>query len=215
MSTIPMVHANGQSAGEIEFSDELMCRGASRQLVREAVTMHRANQRAGTANTKSKSQIRCSNKKPWRQKGTGRARAGYRSSPVWRGGGVAFGPKPRSYRKKMTRKAARKAFALAVAERVDQGAVIVVDRLEIDQPKTKALAGQLKSMGMPRRGLVVVAAMDQNLALASRNLPDIDVVTVAALSTYDVMRHARMLLTRDALTLVEERMRKAAGKGET
>jgi len=208
MSSIPVFTMGGEPAGEVEFSDALVEGGAGRQVLQDALVAYRANQRAGTASSKSKSEVAGSNKKPWKQKGTGRARAGYRQSPVWRGGSVAFGPRPRSYRKQMNRKASRLAFRMALREQLQGGGIQVIDEVKIEAPRTGHVAAILKSLGVTGKVLLVVDTMDMNLALASRNLADAEVVEAKDLHTYQLVRYPRILITRDGLAALEARLKK-------
>lgn len=211
MSSIPAYNLTGSEAGTVDLADNLLCRSRNRQLIQDAVTAYRANQRAGTAATKTKSTVIGTNKKPWKQKGSGNARAGYRQSPIWRGGGVAFGPHPRSYRKQMTKKAARKAFAFALTEQVDAGTIKVVDDVKLDSPKTKPFADILKGLGADGPTLFVTASIDDNLGLASRNIPFVEITEVKDLNTFQLVRYARIIMTRDALPGLEERLQKRLG----
>lgn len=213
MSEIPAYTQTGADAGRAELADALLCRRRSRQLIQEAITAHRANQRAGTASTKTKSQVRGSGKKPWRQKGTGNARAGYRQSPVWRGGGTAFGPAPRSYRIDLPKKAARLAFAQAFTEQVDAGVMKVVEELTLESPKTKTLAGILTALGAAGPTLLVVKAVDRNLTLASRNIPTLEVAEAKDINTYQLVRYPNIILSREALAVVEQRLQSRVGNG--
>jgi large subunit ribosomal protein L4 len=211
MTALKIVNVKGESVGELALADGWPGAGRGEQAVADAVTAILANRRAGTAATKGKGTVAGSNKKPWRQKGTGRARAGYRQSPVWRGGGVVFGPKPRSYATGLNKKTARVAFGRALADRAASGAVTVLEALSLDQPKTRAMAAILKAVKADRGALVVIEAADRNVALAARNLPGVEVATADALNTYQVLRHRSILVTRAALERIERRL---AGKKE-
>ena len=157
------------------------------QAVKDAVTAYRNALRAGTACTKGKGEVAGSNKKPWKQKGTGHARAGFRQSPVWRGGGVAHGPKPRSYEQKLNKKVWALAFARALSDRIVAGDVIVVDKFEFEAPKTKLMAKLLKDLGVERSACIVQKEVDDTVLLVTSNLPKIDYSTAAALDVYTVM----------------------------
>jgi large subunit ribosomal protein L4 len=211
MSSIPVYTLTGGEAGNVEVADGLLCRNGNRQLIQDAITAYRANQRAGTAATKTKSTVIGTNKKPWKQKGSGNARAGYRQSPIWRGGGVAFGPHPRSYRKQMTKKASRLAFAMALTEQIDSGALTVVDDINLDSPKTKPFAEILNGLGAQGATLLVVADIDDNLGMASRNIPFVEVAQVKDLNTFQLVRYPRIIMTRDALPGLEERLQRRTG----
>ena len=163
------------------------------QAVKDAVTAIRNALRAGTACTKSKGEVAGSNKKPWKQKGAGRARAGFRQSPVWRGGGVAHGPKPRSYEQKINKKVMKLAFARVVSEKLAAGDVIVVDKFEFEAPKTKLMAAFLKTLGVDRTAVVVQKDVDDTVVLVTSNLPSIDYSTAQALDVYTVLANRKLV----------------------
>jgi large subunit ribosomal protein L4 len=205
MTALKIVNVKGESVGEFTLGEGWQAGGGD-QTVSDAVTALRANSRAGTASTRGKGAVAGSNKKPWRQKGTGRARAGYRQSPVWRGGGVVFGPKPRSYAKGLNKKTARVALVRALAGKVAAGQVTVLDGLPLEQPKTREMAGILKSLKVSRGALVVIEAANRTISLAARNLPGIEVVTADALNTYQVLRYPAVLVTRAAMERLGRRI---------
>jgi len=214
MSKLPLANMQGERLGEVEVADDLLVLNRGAQAVHEAVTAQRAAARAGTASTKTKGTAAGSGKKPWRQKGTGRARAGYRRSPLWRGGGVAFGPKPRDYAKAVPKKMARLAFRRAFSEKVAAGEVTILDQLAVPEPKTRIVAGLLKKLGAADGALLVVDAVDANLARASRNLAALSVCEARNVSTYDLLRHARVLITKPGLGEMEKRLRAPVRRGE-
>ena len=214
MSTISVYDMSGAETGTVDLSGAVRDTAGRRQVIHEAVVAYLANQRSGSANTRNKNRITASNAKPWRQKGSGRARAGYRSSPVWRGGGVAFGPKPRSYRKQMNRKTARLAFALAFSERLQADGIVVLDELSISEPKTKHVAGLLKALKIEGPALLVVDKADANLALATRNLPKVELTTAREMNTYQAVRYTRVVITQAALREIEERVRPEEAKAQ-
>src|SRR5438876_482559 len=162
----------GKDQGEVEVKFPLIENGKGTQAVHDAVVAYLANQRMGTACTKNAGEVAGTNKKPWRQKGTGRARAGSFQSPLWRGGGVVFGPKPRDFGKKVTKATKQLALRKALSERLRAGDVVVVDDHRLESPKTKAFGGLLNALQMEGTTLVVASARDRNLSLASRNVPD-------------------------------------------
>jgi len=211
MSSIPVFSSTGQAAGEVELADALIARTKNRQVVLDAVTAYRANQRMGAGATKTRSEVRGGGRKPWKQKGSGNARAGTRRSPIWRGGGVALGPRPRDFGKKMTRKAGRAAFRQAVAERIEQGAVRVVEDFTIVEPKTKALAGLLQAQGLAGKILVVVDRVDRNLYLAGRNLADAEVAAAKDLNTYQVLRYPNIVISKAGFDALQARLQPKAG----
>ena len=197
MATIKMYGRDGRDSGEVEVADDMLILDRGEQAVRDAVVARNASLRAGTASTLRKGEVAGSNKKPWKQKGTGRARAGYRQSPVWRGGGVAFGPHPRDFSIKVNKKVVRLAFRRALSERIAAGAVKLVDDLSLAAPKTKELRGVLEALGAPS-ALIVVPAWDDNLLLSARNLQGVEVTTVRNCSVYQVLRYPSIVMTRAA-----------------
>ena len=199
----------GQSQGELEVKFALIENGKGTQAVHDAVVAYLANQRMGTACTKNVGEVAGTNKKPWRQKGTGRARAGSFRSPLWRGGGVVFGPKPRDFGKKVSKSTKQLALRKALSERLKSGDVVVVEDLILDSPKTKAFVGVLNALQMEGTTLVVASGQDRNLSLASRNVPQVELATSDSLNTYQVLRFAKLLFTRSAFEKVEQRL---AGK---
>jgi large subunit ribosomal protein L4 len=206
MSKLKVYDMKGAAVGDHEMADSLLELGKGGQAAHDAVVAYRAGRRAGTASTLSKGEVAGSNAKPWRQKGTGRARAGYRQSPVWRGGAVAFGPRPRSYEKKVNRKAARLAFKRAFSERVAAGQVKVLDQFDLAEPKTKAFASVLKSLDVAGPVLFVVETIDKKLALASRNIPDVEVVRAKDVNVYQLARYPLIVVCREGLGTLEERL---------
>lgn len=197
MATIKMYGRDGRDSGEVEVADDMLILDRGEQAVRDAVVARNASLRAGTASTLRKGEVAGSNKKPWKQKGTGRARAGYRQSPVWRGGGVAFGPHPRDFSIKVNKKVVRLAFRRALSERIAAGAVKLVEDLSLAAPKTKELRGVLEALGAPS-ALIVVPAWDDNLLLSARNLQGVEVTTVRNCSVYQVLRYPAIVMTRAA-----------------
>lgn len=195
----------GNAQGECEVGFALVEDGHGTQAVHDVVVAHQAAQRMGTACTKTMGEVRGTGKKPWRQKGTGRARAGSFASPLWRGGGVTFGPKPRDFSKKVNRKTRQLALRKALSERLKAGEVTVVDDIRLETPKTKEILALLKALEVAGTA-ILVARDDKNLRLASRNVQDVDVTTGEALNTYEVLRYDRIIITRDALAAVAKRL---------
>lgn len=196
----------GKGVGELELSDELFVAEKGSQATFEAVVATRAAARAGTASTKTKGEVKATGAKPWKQKGLGRARAGYRSSPVWRGGGVAFGPKPRSYAKKQNKRVARLAFANAFSSAVAEGAVKVIDELKLEAPKTKEFAGILKNLEIARGALFVTADKNDNAVLAARNISRVEVTTADLVSTYELVKFPQIVITQAAAEKLAARL---------
>ncbi len=211
MSKLPIKDFQGKSAGEYDLSDDLLVYDKGLQAVTDAVVNHRANLRQGSASTLSKGEVSGSNKKLWKQKGTGRARTGLRQSPVWRGGGVAFGPKPRDYNRSQNRQEARLAFRRAVSEKVAGGQVVVVEELSLPAPKTKEFAGLMKGLGVGAPALFVTDVVNPDVVRATRNLAGVEVTTADNLHTYQVLRYPSVVVTRAGMAALEERLRKAKG----
>ena len=197
----------GQDQGQLEVKFPLVEGGKGTQAVHDVVVAYQAAQRMGTASTKTMGEVAGTGKKPWRQKGTGRARAGSFASPLWRGGGVVFGPKPRDFGKKVSRKTKALALRKALSERLRAGDVVVVEDLKIESPKTKAFLGLLTALDLKGSALIVTAA-DRNLALASRNVSRVALTTSESLNTYDVLRPDKLVFTRSAFEQVEARLSK-------
>lgn len=196
----------GQSRGELEVKFQLIENGRGTQAVHDAVVAYRANQRMGTACTKNAGDVAGTNKKPWKQKGTGRARAGSFQSPLWRGGGVVFGPKPRDFGKKVSKSTKQLALRKALSERLKAGDVIVVDDLKLSSPKTREFLAALAALQIQGSTLVVAAGGDSNLTLASRNIPRLELTTGDSVNTYQILQFDRLLFTRGAFEKLEQRL---------
>lgn len=206
MSKLNIYDIQGKTVGDFELVDTALSAGKGTQAVRDAVVAIMAGRRAGTASTLSKGEVAGSNKKPWKQKGLGRARAGYRQSPVWRGGGVAFGPHPRSYAQKVNKKVMKLAFNRIFADAVSEGHVKVLDKLAIPEPKTKLVAGILKKLGIKGSVLVIDNNVNPDVAAASRNIPGLEVVEARNVNVYQLMKYNDIVITRSAMDLVSARM---------
>jgi len=197
----------GQDHGELEVTFPLIEDGSGTQAVHDVIVAHQANQRMGTACTKNVGEVAGTNKKPWRQKGTGRARAGSFQSPLWRGGGVVFGPKPRDFGIKIGRKTKQLALRKALTERLNAGDVVLVDDFKLDSPKTKGFLEVLKRFELNGTALIVVSNREQNLDLASRNIRKVEITTADTLNTYQVLRSDKLLFARGAFEKVEARLK--------
>jgi len=203
---LTIYNAAGAAAGEIEISSDLLETRRGGQAVRDAVVAYLARRRAGTASTLSKGEVAGSNKKPWRQKGTGRARAGYRQSPVWRGGGVAFGPHPRSYDQKINRKVARLAWRRAFSDKLVEGRVKVVEAVSVERPETKLFVGLMKALQVSGPALFVVDRKDRALALASRNVADVEVAGAHEVNVYQLLRYPTVVVSKAAMGILQKRL---------
>jgi large subunit ribosomal protein L4 len=188
-----------------ELEEQIFRLKARPHLLHQAVLMQLANRRAGTAATKSRGFVRGGGKKPWRQKGTGRARAGSIRSPIWAGGGTIFGPQPRDYSYRMPRSARRKALLSALSLKHSDGKLIIVDKLEPEQPKTKIMAKALADLNV-QSALIVIAEANEKVERSARNLPKVKVLRADGLNVYDLLRYEHLILTEAALKLIEERL---------
>ena len=206
MATLPVINGSGSSVGDFEVDDAWLEREKGTQAVHDVVVAYQAAGRAGTACTKTRGQVKASNAKPWRQKGTGRARAGRSSSPIWRGGGVAFGPVFRSYAKTVNRKVKHLALRRVLAGRIDEEAVIVVEDAPIDEPRTKKVLAWLRGIEAGEHALVIVDDENYNLFMGARNLPAVLVVRSGAVTVYDLLHYDRVVISKDAFTTLGARI---------
>src|SRR5205823_4792827 len=179
--------------------------GRGSQAVHDVVVAMRAARRSGSANTKTKAEVDLSGAKPWRQKGTGRARAGYKSSPIWRGGGVVFGPKPRNYSKTVSKSVRRLAFQKALSERIRAGDVLTVGEFAVKELKTKAFVSLVKKQTDARRVLIVSDAFDDNTYRSARNVKPVQLVTASDVNTEQLLAFEKILVTEGALAKLAER----------
>jgi len=206
---ISIKDTKGKSQGELEVKFQVVEDGRGTQAVHDTVVAYQAAQRMGTACTKTVGDVAGSNKKPWKQKGTGRARAGSFRSPLWRGGGVVFGPKPRDFAKKVNTKTKQLSLRKALSERLKAGDVVVVDDFKLGSSKTKEFIGVLDALDLTTgTALIVAHAADKNLSLASRNVPNVFLTTSETLNTYDVLRSDKLVFTKGAFEKVEARLSK-------
>ena len=196
---------DGQAA-TVAASDQVFAADFNEALVHQVVVAYMAGGRAGTRAQKSRSEVRGGGSKPWRQKGTGRARAGTIRSPLWRGGGVTFAAKPRNHEQKVNRKMYRGAMRSILSELARQDRILVVDNIRTDEPKTRAMVAWLAELELSGRVLIVHDQMNQNLYLASRNLPYIEVLDVVGLNPVDLIGADKVVFSRDALEKVGERL---------
>jgi large subunit ribosomal protein L4 len=203
---LPIKDQDGIQQGEFEVTLALVEGGRGTQAVHDTVVAFRAAQRMGTACTKTMGEVAGTGKKPWRQKGTGRARAGSFASPIWVGGGVVFGPKPRSFAKKVNQRTRQLALRKALTERLKAGDVQVLAEIKLGSPKTKAFLALLAKLGVTGTTLVVDAAIDKNLMLASRNVKGVEVTTADFLNTYQVLRPGTLLFTRSGFEKLQTRL---------
>lgn len=202
---IKLIDASGQSAASVSASDALFARDYNEALVHQVVTAYLANARSGNRAQKGRSEIAKSTKKPWRQKGTGRARAGMASSPLWRGGGRIFPNSPdENFTQKVNRKMYRAGLATILSQLVREGRLSVVDNFVAETPKTKVFAQKLAALGLDGRVLIITADLDENLYLSSRNLPNVLVLEPSQADPVSLVRYQNVVVTRDALKQIEE-----------
>jgi large subunit ribosomal protein L4 len=192
--------------GSVDLPAGVFAQPVRRALLADVVRMQTANRRAGTAATKTRAFVSGGGKKPWKQKGTGRARAGSIRSPLWPGGATIFGPQPRDYSYTMPKRARRAALASVLTQKVREGRFTVLDKLELPEIKTRALVGMLAALGIEDTALLVIADADRNVELSGRNLKDVKVLRVAGLNVYDLLRYHHLVVTRAALDAITERV---------
>ncbi|MCC7518586.1 MAG: 50S ribosomal protein L4 [Verrucomicrobiae bacterium] len=202
---IKILNQDGTPKGEHEIALRSDFSKVSPQVAHDAIVTHLANRRAGTASTKTVAEVAGSGKKPWKQKGTGRARAGYARSPVWRKGGVVFGPKPRDYRKRMPRQVRRLAFCQALAGRLQDGSALVVESLDVPSAKTRDFVEILRGLKVEGSALVVHEKPTEALRRASRNVARVNTAMAADVNTYQILNCERLVLTRAALDALAAR----------
>jgi len=207
MPELELLDSNNKNVGKVEVSDDVFDADVKEHLVQKYVVYQLAKRRLGTAAVKqNKRELSGSGKKPWRQKGTGRARSGNTRSPIWRGGLTVFGPSPKDYSFKLTKKCKKIALRSVLTERCRNGQVIVVDQISLENPKTKDAVALMKGMELPSKTLFLIDADNENLGFAVRNIPGADVLKVDGLNVYDLLTHEKIVLTKDALAKVESRL---------
>ncbi|MEO8752483.1 MAG: 50S ribosomal protein L4 [Casimicrobiaceae bacterium] len=204
-TTLPVVTQAKEPAGEIALPAGAFDGPVRRHLLYEVVNMQRANRRAGTHSTKTRGEVRGGGKKPWRQKGTGRARAGSSRSPIWTGGAVIFGPQPRDYSYRLPASARRSALRSVLAMKVREGTLLVVDKIEVADGKTKAVVAMCRALGV-ERALIITETENSLLERAARNLPTIKVLRVEGANVYDILRYRHLVVTRAAVDALRERV---------
>lgn len=204
MPKVAVYNVNGDQVGELELSDAVFGQAVNEAVLHEVVVMQLANRRKGTHDTKTRSEVRGGGRKPWRQKGTGRARHGSIRSPIWRGGGTVFGPHPRDYRYSVPKKVRRLALKSALSSKVEEGRILVLDELSLDAPKTRKMVDILGNLKAADGALVVTADRDFSVERSSRNIPGVKSLEAANLNVLDVLDHPNLVITKDAVAKVEE-----------
>ena len=204
MASTKILNILGQDCGSIKLSDKVFKQEYNESLIHQVVVAHLANLRQGTKSSLSRSEVRGHAKKPWRQKGTGRARQGSTKAPQWRGGGVAFAPKPRDFSKKVNKEAKRVAFRSAISTKLADKELIVLENLEIKNAKTKSMVEALKNIGVDKTAVVVTLGQNENVLRASGNIPGVEVTTSELLNVYDIVKCDKLVVTADAIKSIEE-----------
>lgn len=204
MPKVSVYNVSGSQVGEIDLADGIFGINPHASVMHSAVVLQQASVRQGTHKTKGRSEVRGGGRKPWKQKGTGRARQGSIRSPQWKGGGVVFGPTPRTYGFKLPRKVRRLAIKSALSSKVLASEIIVLDQLSLAQPKTKEFQGILNNLKVGRKALIVTADFENNVALSARNIPGVKFVTASGINVLDVLVHDKLIITKDAVAKVEE-----------
>ena len=204
MTKVSLFNQAGSSVGEIELNDKVFGIEPNESVLFEAIISQRASLRQGNHKVKNRSEVAGGGRKPWRQKGTGRARQGSIRSPQWRGGGTVFGPVPRSYSYKLPKKVRRLALLSALSSKVREESIVVLEGLAFDAPKTKEFVKVLTNLSINKKALVVTADLDENVALAARNIPGITVVSATGINVLDLVGHDKLVMTKAAVEKVEE-----------
>ena len=204
MPKVDVLNINGQKVDEIELSESIFGIEVSESAVYEVIKNHLANKRQGTQSAKTRAEVRGGGRKPWRQKGTGRARHGSIRSPQWIGGGVVFAPKPRDYSYSIPKKVKRLAMKSVLTSKVNEGKIIVVDAIEMETPKTKDFIKMLSAVNAGKKSLVVIAENSPVVVKSGRNIPGVKVAFANVINVYDIMNHESFIITKDAVKKVEE-----------
>lgn len=204
MPKVAVYTVAGEQIGDIELNESVFGVKVNEGLVHQAVVMQLASQRLGTHATKTRGLVRGGGRKPWKQKGTGRARSGSTRSPLWVGGGTIFGPSPRSYAFSMPRKQRRLALKCVLTDKVNSGDFVVLDNLDFEAPKTKQVVKMLNDFKVADKALIVTADVAENVEKSSRNIPGVKAISSCGLNVYDVLNHNKLFITKDAITRIEE-----------
>ena len=204
MPKVAVYNIDRQQVGDIELNDNVFGVEVNGGLLHQAVVMQLASQRLGTHATKTRAFVRGGGRKPWKQKGTGRARSGSRRSPLWVGGGTVFGPHPRSYAFSMPRKQRRLAIKCALSDKVQEDNLFVLDALDFEAPKTKQVVKLLQTFEIDNKALIITAEEAENVERSSRNIPGVKAINTTGLSVYDILNHDKLFVTKDAVARIEE-----------
>lgn len=205
MAVIEVKNTDNEKVGEIEMNEALFAVPVRKHILHDVVRMQLANRRSGNACTKTRTEVRGGGSKPWKQKGTGRARAGTRRSPLWRGGGTVFGPKPRDYSYKLTKKVRRLGLRMAMSARYSEENLVILDAFQLEEIKTKNFVAVMEKLNI-KNGLIVVPELEENLEKSARNVHGYKVIPAAGLNVYDVLLHHRLVLVQPCIAQLEERL---------
>lgn len=204
MPKVNLYSMSGDMVEEIQLSEDIFGIEPNEHVVYEVVKNHLANKRQGTQSVKTRAEVRGGGRKPWRQKGTGRARHGSTRSPIWVGGGVTFAPKPRDYSYKLPKKVKRLAMKSVLSSKVASGELVVVENIDLETPKTKEALKVLSNFELGRKALIVTVGKNENLVNGTKNLSNVNTTVFENLNVYDILNHESLVLTREALEKVEE-----------
>ncbi|WP_027407291.1 50S ribosomal protein L4 [Anaerovibrio sp. RM50] len=204
MPIVAIYDIANKKVGDLELNENIFGVEMNAGLVHQAVVMQLASQRLGNHATKTRSMVRGGGRKPWKQKGTGRARSGSTRSPIWVGGGTVFGPSPRSYAFSMPRKQRRLAIMCALSDKVANGEIVVLDSINFDAPKTKEVVKMLESFSVDNKALIVTADYAENVDKSSRNIPGVKTINTIGLNVFDILNADKLFITKDAIARIEE-----------
>lgn len=204
MAQVKLVSQTGEKKGTLDIKDEIFSAKIRSDIIHSGIVAYLNNKRRGTSSTKTKAEVRGGGRKPWRQKGTGRARVGSIRSPLWKGGGVTFGPKPRDYEKTLTKKVKQFAIKSALSARFSENKIIFVDFIKFDTPRTKDFIEMLNKLNVKNKVLIIVKEKDANILKASNNLKNVKVITANRINSYDIMGSNTVILTKDTVSFIEE-----------
>lgn len=204
MPKLTMLNMAGEIAGDIELNDDIFGVEVNAYAVHAVIKNYLANQRQGTQSAKTRSEVRGGGRKPFRQKGTGRARQGSRTAPNHVGGGVVFAPKPRDYSYTIPKKVRRLAMKSALSSKVEENEIIVLDALNLDEPKTKEMIKILENIKANKKALIVTGEKNENVIKSAANIPGVKTTMVGQMNVYDIINHASFIVTRDAISKIEE-----------
>ncbi|MBO5179689.1 MAG: 50S ribosomal protein L4 [Clostridia bacterium] len=203
MPKVDLLNMEGKKVGDIELAENVFAVEVNEDVMHEVVVNYLANQRQGTQSTKTRSEVRGGGRKPWKQKGTGRARQGSIRAPQWIKGGIALGPKPRSYKYTLNKKVRRLALKSALSSKVLENQIIVLDELKLDEIKTKAMAKVLENL-KAEKALIVILDKDVNVQASARNIPNVKTASVNTINTYDLLKYETLVVTKEAVEKIEE-----------